>query len=63
MRVSHLLKCCTEGGGFLLVGEEASDFGFGCQSDDVTKHRAVGRSIGYEGRSYEGVKMGGNMVK
>ena len=33
--MSHFLEYCTEGDGFLAVGEEAYDFGFGCQGDDV----------------------------
>ena len=32
--MSHFFECCAEGGVFLAFGEEASDFGFGCQGDD-----------------------------
>ena len=33
--VSCFLECCAEGGVFLAVDEETSDFGFGCRGDDV----------------------------
>ena len=32
--MSHFFECSAEGGVFLAFGEEASDFGFGCQGDD-----------------------------
>ena len=33
--MSRFLDFCAEGGGFLDIGEEASDFGFGCRGNDV----------------------------